>query len=71
MNYIKTLNWIDQEMKFDKWYKVKSKEQIQTIKDMMDASLLPDCIFNKDYSKFKKSEDDYKEYLLKPIQKLK
>ena len=71
MNYEKILNWIDQEMKFDKWYTVKSEEQIEAIKDLMDANFLPDCIFNEDYTKFKKSKDDYEEYLIKPILKLK
>jgi len=71
MDSIKILNWIDQEMKFDKWYKVKSKEQIETIKDLMDSNFLPDCIFNEDYTKFKKSKADYEEYLIKPINKLK
>jgi len=66
---MKILNWIDQDMKFDKWYKVKSKEQIQTIKDLIQANFLPDCIFNHDYTKFKKSKDDYEEYLIKPIKK--
>ena len=71
MNYEKTLNWIDKEMKFDTWYNVKSDEQIETIKDLMDAKFLPDCIFNEDYTKFKKSKEDYEEYLIKPIKNIK
>ncbi len=71
MDYIKILNWIDKEMKFDTWYNVKSNEQTEAIKDLMDANFLPDCIFNEDYTKFKKSREDYEEYLVKPIQKLK
>ena len=65
MNYEKTLNWIDQEMKFDKWYTVKSEEQITAIKELMDANFLPDCIFNHDYTKFKKPKAIYEQYLLK------
>ena len=65
MNYEKILNWIDQEMKFDKWYIVKSEEQITAIKELMDAKFLPDCIFNHDYTKFKKSKAIYEQYLLK------
>lgn len=56
-------------MKFDKCYKVKLEEQIQTIEDLMNANFLPDCIFNHNYTKFKKSKDDYEEYLIKPISK--
>lgn len=71
MNYEKILTWIDKEMKFDTWYNVKSIEQKEAIKDLMDAKFLPDCIFNEDYSKFKKSKEEYEEYLIKPIQKQK
>jgi len=63
MNYEKILNWIDKDMKFDTWYKVKSDEQIEAIKELMDANFLPDCIFNDDYTKFKKSKFDYEKYL--------
>ena len=54
INYEKILTWIDQEMKFDKWYKVKSDEQVEAIKDLMRADFLPDCVFSNDYKKFKK-----------------
>ena len=53
-------------MEFDKWYKVKSDEQVEAIKDLIRAKFLPDCVFNEDYTKFKKSKADYEEYLIKP-----
>ncbi|NOZ36020.1 MAG: hypothetical protein GXO80_12070 [Chlorobi bacterium] len=64
MNYEKILEWIDKEMKFDKWYNVKSEEQIKAIKELMDAKFLPDCVFNEDYTKFKKSKAGYDMFLL-------
>jgi hypothetical protein len=54
INYEKILNWIDEDMKFDKWYNVKSDEQVEAIKDLMRAGFLPDCVFNDEFSKFKK-----------------
>jgi len=71
MNYLKILNKIDNEMQFVKWYNIKTVEQKETLKDLMQAGFLPDCIFNKDYTKFKKSKEDYEEYLIKPIEKIK
>ena len=52
----KVLTWIDTQMKFDTWYNVKTEEQKQTIINLMDADFLPDCEFNSDYTKFRKSK---------------
>lgn len=50
------LNWIDQRMPFDTWYNVESDTQKQKIIQLMDTDLIPDCEFNSDYSKFRKSK---------------
>ena len=49
------LNWIDKEMNFNVWYNVNSKEQKQAIIILMDTDFIPDCEFNSDYTKFRKS----------------
>lgn len=48
--------WIDKEMKFDFWYKVKTEKQKNTIIKLMDSGLITDCEFNDDYTKFRKSK---------------
>ncbi len=53
---IEILCWIDQEMNFDTWYKVESKDQKTKIIQIMDSGLIPDCEFNADYSEFRKSK---------------
>ena len=56
---IKIYNWIDKEMLFDGWYEVKTEEQKQSIIQIMDAGLIPDCEFKSDYSEFRKSKLAY------------
>ncbi|MFN8258125.1 MAG: hypothetical protein U0W24_20720 [Bacteroidales bacterium] len=51
----KIYSWIDQEMKFDNWYKVESEEQKRIILEIMATGLIPDCEFNSTYSEFRKS----------------
>ena len=58
-NYINILTWIDEEMEFDKWYNVKNDEQLEAIKDLMQAGFLPDCVLNDDHSMFKKVKAYY------------
>jgi hypothetical protein len=41
-------------MQYDKWYNVKSEQQKQTLKELMQADFLPDCEFNNNYTKFRK-----------------
>ena len=55
-NYLNILTWIDEEMEFDKWYNVKNDDQLEAIKDLMQAGFLPDCVFNDDFTQFKKSK---------------
>jgi len=53
---IEIFDWMDQEMKFDVWYKVESEEQKAKITQILDAGLISDCEFNADYSEFRKSK---------------
>ncbi len=64
MNLKKIYTWIDKEMEFDQWYKVKNKEQIQVIKHIMDTGLIPDCEFNSDHTQFRKSKLAYETIIL-------
>jgi len=61
---------LDRETEFNKWYNVKNEDQLEAIKDLMRAGFLPDCVFNEDYSMFRKSLADYEEYLIKPTKKI-
>lgn len=69
----KIYSWIDQEMKFDHWYKVESEEQKLLIHQVMDSGLIPDCEFNIDSTKFRKlklaietfyKKDDYEKRII-------
>ena len=52
-------------MSFDVWYQVKTAEQKQTIIQLIDSKLLPDCEFNSDYSKFRKTKLAYELFIIK------
>jgi hypothetical protein len=65
MNLNTIYEWIDQEMKFDTWYPVKTEEQKQSIIQILQSGLFPDCEFNNDYTQFRKSKEAY-EHFIKP-----
>ena len=54
ISYEEILHWIDEEMEFDKWYTVKSDEQIEVIKDFMRAGFFAGSVFDDGFSKFKR-----------------
>lgn len=60
---LEILNWIDAKMPFDTWHNVESEKQKQKIIQLMDSGLIPDCEFNSDYSKFRKSETANEQFL--------
>ncbi len=64
MKQNKIYEWIDQEMKFDTWYPVKTEEQKQSIIQIISSGLIPDCEFNHDYTEFRKSKAAYETFII-------
>ena len=62
MDQNRIFTWIDQEMKFDTWYPVKTEEQKQSIIQIINSRLIPDCEFNTDYTEFRKSKATYETF---------
>ncbi len=62
-NTLSILDKIDKNMSFDVWYNIKSDKQKEVLLKLMTAGLLPDCEFNKDYSKFRKVKTAYDKFI--------